>query len=173
MAGALLGLFLQRQALRAPMFLWFFVAWIAWAGLGYAVTPYPDTVSESLMEHGKILLVTLVAVNALRTPTQIRYFILFVLVSYILFPIRSTLMNYLTGYTVSGRAVGPFIYANSNDLAALTILVLGTGVALWAGESRRTLFRWVGLASVAPLLVTIVLALSPGAFLTLVMLPFP
>jgi putative inorganic carbon (HCO3(-)) transporter len=173
MAAALLSLALMRNTFLAPSFLWLFAAWLIWAGLGYAVTPYRDQVWGSLIEHAKILLVTVVAVNALRTPAQIRAFMVFVLVSFILFPIRSTLTNYLLGYTVQGRAVGPFIYQNSNDLAAHAILVLGLALALWAGPSRKGPVRWIGLGSTALLIITIVLTQSRGGFLALLGIGLP
>lgn len=173
MAVALVTLLLQRGGLRVPTFLWWFAAWIAWAAIGYALTPYPDQVGPSLIEHVKLLLVALVAVNALRTPTQVRYFILCVLASYLLFPVRATLVNYLTGYTRLGRAVGPFIYENSNDLAAITILMLAPALALWAGEARRPRLRWIGLAAAVPLIVTILLTQSRGAFIALAVIGLP
>src|SRR5437867_4843440 len=157
MVAALTGLVLQREALRTPTFLWLLAAWMAWAVLGYTVTRYPDLVHESLIERGKIFLVTLVAVNALRTGTQVRYFMLFMLVTYVLFPARSTLVNYfITGNTLFGRAIGPFIYGNPNDLAALTIMMLGPALALWASAASGSWVRWVGVAGAAPLIVGIV-----------------
>ena len=173
MAVALASLLVQRERVRVPKFLWLFAAWTAWAGVGYAVTAYPDQVWPNLIEQGKLLLVALVAVNALRTTAQIRYFMLFLLLSYLLFPVRATLVNYATGYRVFGRALGPFIYDNPNDLAAVTVLMLGPALALWATESRRNLFRWIGLASAAPFLVTIMLTQSRGAFLALLGMALP
>jgi len=161
MGAALLSLLVQRQALRAPPFLWLLAAWLAWAVLGYAVTSYPDRVWASLTEHGKILLVVLVAVNALRTPAQIRVFLILLVVSYILFPIRSTLTNYLLGYTLLGRAVGPFIYQNPNDLAAHTILMLGPALVLVTTLARKSLLRWFAVGAVVLLLITILLTQSP------------
>ncbi len=173
MAGALVSLLLQRQSLRVPLFLWLFAAWTAWAVVGYLTTPYPGVVRESLIERGKLLLVTLVAINALRTGTQVRYFMLFTLASYILFPARSTLVNYVTGNTLLGRAVGPFIYENPNDLAAVTILMLGPAVALWAESARGSPIGWIGLAGAAPLIVIIVLTQSRGAFLAVATMALP
>jgi putative inorganic carbon (hco3(-)) transporter len=174
MAAALLSLLLQREALRAPSFVWLFAAWIMWAGVGYAVTRYPDVVWPSLIEQGKVLLVALVAVNALRSETQIRYFMLFLLVSYVLFPARSTLVNYfVTGNTLLGRAIGPFIYSNPNDLAALTILMLGPALALWASAAQGSVVRWAALAGAAPLIVIIILTQSRGAFIALVVMALP
>jgi len=173
MAVGLMTLFLQHESLRVPRFLWLFAAWIVWASIGFTMTRYPDRVWDSLTEHGKLVLVTLVAVNALRTATQVRYFLLFVLVSYLLFPARSALVGYVTGNTLFGRAIGPIPYENPNDLAALTILMLGPALAVWGGSARGSLLRWVGLAGAAPLIVIIVLTQSRGALLALVATALP
>ncbi|HKC41754.1 MAG TPA: hypothetical protein VKC15_19585, partial [Gemmatimonadales bacterium] len=173
MVLALLTLFFERQRLRAPRFLGFFAAWVAWAAIGYFATPYPDDVWATLVQQGKLVLVALVAVNALRTPAQVRIFIVFVLASYLLFPVRATLVNYMHGYTNLGRAIGPFIYENANDLAAITILMLAPALALFAGEPHRPLVRWFGLACAVPFVITILLTQSRGAFLALVALGLP
>src|SRR5438094_4158375 len=170
---ALCSLVVQRAPLRAPVFVWLFAAWTLWASLGYAMTQYPDMVEETLINHGKILLVAFVAVNALRTGTQIRFFIVFVLVSYVLFPARSTIVNYIHGYTLFGRAVGPFIYGNPNDLAAHSILLLGPALALWASSNRGSPARLIGLGGAAILTLVIVLTQSRGAFLALGAMALP
>jgi O-antigen ligase len=170
---AIVTLLLQGSALRAPAFLWLFAAWLLWASVGYATTRYPDDVWDSLIEHGKVLLVALVAVNALRTETQLRYYMLFLLITFVLFPARSTLVNYVTGNTLFGRAIGPAIYKNPNDLAAITILVLGPALALWTGARRGTPVRWIALAGAAPLIVIIVLTQSRGAFIALAAISLP
>src|SRR5207249_4322161 len=101
-------------------------------------------------------------------------FVIFMLVSYVLFPVRSTLVNYfITGNTLFGRAIGPFIYSNPNDLAALTILMLGPTLALWASAPRGSLVRWAGVAGAAPLILVIVLTQSRGGFLALATIAFP
>jgi O-antigen ligase len=173
MALALASLVVQRAPLRAPLFVWLFAAWTAWAGLGYAFTRFPDEVGDALVNNGKVLLVAFLAVNALRTGTQIRFFIAFVLVSYILFPVRSTIVNYVHGYTLFGRAVGPFIYGNPNDLAAHSILLLGPALALWASAGRGGPQRWIGLGGAGLLTVLILLTQSRGAFLALGTMAMP
>ena len=173
MVLALCSLLLQGRSLRVPPFLFLFLAWMMWALVGYAMTSYPAVVYDALIEHGKVFLVALVAVNALRTRTEIRFFIVFVLVAYILFPARSTLVNYLHGYTLFGRAVGPFIYGNPNDLAAHTILLLGPALALWASSNRGSPARVIGLGGAAILTVVIVLTQSRGAFLALGAMALP
>ncbi len=168
MVLALVCVVLQRAVVRAPAFLWVFAAWVGWAGLSYALNPTADAeLWDALIEHGKLILIVLVAVNALRTPTQIRRYLLFVVVSFMVFPARSTLQNYVMGYTVFGRAVGPFIYANSNDLAAISLLVLGPAFALWASEKSHRRLRWIGLGAAAALIVIVILTQSRGGLLGL------
>ena len=174
MAAALMGLILQRHAVRVPTFLWLYAAWLGWSGVGLVTSDYSEAVQLTLIEQIKVLLVALVATNALRTGTQIRHFMIFMLVSYVLFPVRSTLVNYfITGNTLFGRAIGPFIYSNPNDLAALTILMLGPTLALWASAPRGSLVRWAGVAGAAPLILVIVLTQSRGGFLALATIAFP
>jgi len=86
---------------------------------------------------------------------------------------RSTLVNYVTGNTVFGRAIGPFIYSNPNDLAALTILMLGPALALWAGTTRGSRVRWMGLTGAAMLTIVIVLTQSRAAFIALAAITLP
>src|SRR5258708_13241647 len=116
MVAAIASLCLQRATLRTPGFLGLFAAWTLWAALGYGVTSYPEVVGDSLTERAKVVLVTLVAVNALRRWTQIHYFILFVLVSYVLFPARSTLVNYFPGSTLFRPPLAPFLSPHPNHL---------------------------------------------------------
>jgi O-antigen ligase len=174
MVLALVCVVLQRAVVRAPAFLWVFAAWVGWAGLSYTLNPTANAeLWDALLEHAKLILVVLVAVNALGTPTQIRRYLLFVVVSFMVFPARSTLQNYVMGYTVFGRAVGPFIYANSNDLAAISLLVLGPAFALWASEKAHRRLRWIGLGAAAALIVVVILTQSRGGFLGLAVVVVP
>jgi len=174
MVLALAFFVLQRAAIRVPTFLWLFTAWIGWAGVSYALNPSNDPdLWTALVEHAKLLLIILIAVNAVRTPTQLRRYILFVVVSFMLFPGRSTLQNYVFGYTVFGRAVGPFIYANSNALAAISLLILGPAFALWASEKPRRVLRLIGLGAATALIVIVILTQSRGGFLGLITVLVP
>jgi len=108
MVLALVCVVLQRAVVRAPAFLWVFAAWVGWAGLSYALNPTADAeLWDALIEHGKLILVVLVAVNALRTPTQIRRFLLFLVVSLWSFrPVRHCrTMSWVHGLRARGRAV--------------------------------------------------------------------
>jgi probable O-glycosylation ligase (exosortase A-associated) len=167
MVMALLALPFQRDRLRLPALLWIFGAYLAWSAVGQMRSAYPELVAERLVDYGKLWLIALVAVNALRTRAQIRFFLVFALVSFALFPARGAIINYLGGYTVWGRALWNHIYANPNDLAALTLLQLAGASALLATDRAR----WIRLGALASVLVLSVLVLmtqSRGALIALV-----
>jgi O-antigen ligase len=124
-------------------------------------------VSTALDTHWRIWLIALVAVNALRTRAQIRFFIFFYLGAFALYPVRGTLFSYfIAHYTLFGRALWNFIYANPNDLAALCLLPLAMAIALLVREPKgwpRTA-AWLG-AALLPFIV--LLTQSRGAILAL------
>ena len=165
-ALAMLGLAFQRTRFRLPLFVILLFASLLWAVLGGFSTAYGSVVNEALLDRLKVCLIALVAVNAVRSGPQVRFFLLFLLASYMLFPIRSVLVNYyITGYTEFGRAVGPAIYNNSNDLAALAILALSVALTVVSIERRPGPVRWGAMVAVALLVLTILLTKSRGAFL--------
>jgi len=87
----------------------------------------PDQVWPNLIEQGKLLLVALVPLTPSgRRPNPV-FSCCFLLLSYLLFPVRATLVNYATGYRVFGRALGRSSTTTANDLAAVTVLMLGAG----------------------------------------------
>lgn len=163
----ILGIVVGRARFRLPFPVWLFAAFLLWALLASFASPYPDIARTQLIESSKLLVIMIVVVNALRTQGQLRFFLLFVLGCFILFPIRGALVNYMAGYTVFGRALWNYIYANPNDLAALCLLALGVALATWMSTRSRAFIRFcAGIASVL-LLVVILLSQSRGAFLGL------
>lgn len=170
---ALLGTVFQKARFRFPPFLVLLFGSFVWATFGGLQSVYGPVVNEALIDRFKVCLVAMVAVNALRTGRQVRFFMTFLLVSYMLFPIRSVLVNYLRGYTEFGRAVGPAIYANSNDLAALALLALAVALAVVSLERRPGPVRWGAMASVVALIVTILLTKSRGGFLAMAVMLGP
>ena len=167
MAGALVGLFMQREPMRVPPMLGWLGAFVAWATIGCAVSPWREHVTEHWVLLVKLWLIVLVAVNALRTPAQIRFFALFFLACFALFPVRGALINfYFTGYSMSGRALWNYIYNNPNDLAAIALLQFGIVVGFYLTEPKGWA-RWAALAGMAIIPVLILLTQSRGAFVSL------
>jgi probable O-glycosylation ligase (exosortase A-associated) len=166
-AAALLGLLLQRHPLRLPPFLLWFGAFLGWIALGYVQSQYRDVVWLALIDLLKLWLIVLVGVNALRTPAQIRFFMVFVVGLFAIFPIRGALFNYAVyRNTVFGRAIWNYFYSNPNDLAAVIILMLSMAVALLVTE-RKGWVRVGALASAFVLPVVILLTQSRGGFIGL------
>jgi probable O-glycosylation ligase (exosortase A-associated) len=167
MAAALLGLVVGRDVLRFPPLLAWFGAFIAWAAIAYPFTRFPEPVQESVTLLAKVWLIVLVATNALRTREQVRFFVIFFLACFALYPLRGTFVNYLSGYRVFGRALWNFIYANPNDLAALALLQLSMAAGLLATERTK---NWVWIAAfvgVALLPLLILLTQSRGGIIAL------
>ncbi len=166
MIVALVGLLLQRERLRVPGFLAIFVAFLAWAAVGYAVSDYPAVVTAQLDSLARVGLIALVLVNALRSRAEQRLFMFVFLGAFALYPVRGALVNYVGGYTVFGRALWNYIYANPNDLAALTLLQLGLALAYLVREPKG----WPRLAAIAGVFLlplVILLTQSRGTIIAL------
>lgn len=166
MIVGILGLLFQRHTVRIPPLLWWFAAYLAWCLIGQTQTPYPDIVSQRIQDYGKLWLIALVAVNALRTPGQLRFFAIFFLFCFATHPVRGALFNtFLHGYSTFGRVLWNGSFGNPNQLAALTFLPLGIAAGLLNDRNK-----WIhrgALASVVVLPTLILMTQSRGAFLAL------
>lgn len=165
MLMALAGVFLGPNKVRVPPVLIVFGAFILWGFVGYTHTAYSAAVWDRLILFCKLWLIAFAAVNTLRTPAQIRFFLVFFLVCFATHPARGAIFNYLTGYTVFGRALWNHIYANPNDLAGLTLFPLALAIALF-----KDVDVWVrrgALVSIVVLAVVILMTQSRGGFLGL------
>jgi len=92
-----------------------------------------------------------------------------VLACYMAFQARGTLINYLGGYTLFGRALWNQAYSNPNDLAATALLALGMALALITNPWEIRIVRWGCAAAAAVLIAIIFLTQSRGAFLGMVL----
>jgi probable O-glycosylation ligase (exosortase A-associated) len=163
---ALSGLIVLPHSLRIPPFLLGMAALYLWGWFTYTTSYYPAVVYEELITLGKLFLIVLVAVNVLRTRAEIRLYLILFSLFYAIFPARGTIFNYLGGYTHFGRALWNFIYANSNDLAVITLLALSVAAGILVTE-RQKWYRIGAFAAVIVLTVIILLTKSRGAFLGL------
>lgn len=166
MIVALVGLLFLPQGVRLPPFLLVFAAFVGWAFIGTIETDYPEAVKQKFEVLWKVGLISLVVVNALRTRAQQRAFMFVFLGAFALYPARGTIFNYLGGYTVFGRALWNNVFANPNDLAALTLLQLSMALALYIREPKG----WPKLAAIAGMVllpIIVLLTQSRGGFLGL------
>jgi O-antigen ligase len=120
-----------------------------------------------LFELLKALVIFFVVVNVLRTPQQLRFYILLILVAFVIYPARGTLLGYVSGNTIVGRAVWNKIYINSNDLAAITLLMLGLALAIATVKTQHALVRRAAAALVPVTILIILLTQSRGVFIGL------
>ncbi len=169
-AVAVAGLLVGRDHVRVPFPVWLYAVFVLWTFVASFASPYPDVAQDQVVERLKLIVIMLVVVNALRTEGQLRFYLLFFLGCFVLFPVRGTLKG---GDTVMGRAVWNYIYNNPNDLAALSLIALGIALALMFSEPSRTLVRLGAAISAILLLVVILLTQSRGAFLGLAVATVP
>ncbi|HEX6249915.1 MAG TPA: O-antigen ligase family protein [Gemmatimonadaceae bacterium] len=168
MIATLTALVIEPGRRRLPVLVAGAVALLGWSVIGYGTTAYPEIVRKDLIEFGKICLVTFAAVNLLRTPRRLRFFVLFYLAVFGLFPVRGALFNYFVyGQTEAGRIFGSFIFQNPNDLAAFLLLTLSLVAGVFSTEKVRWL-RWSAIAGAATIPLIMVLSQSRGGFLGLI-----
>jgi O-antigen ligase len=172
MVIGLLCLFFQRAKFRMPAWLALFGLFVLWCLVGLLQTKYHDIVLVAFVEVAKRFLIALVAVNALRTRAQIRFFVVFWLFCYAAYPVRGTLTDYfIVGSTLLGRAVWIEEYSNPNSLAAITLLMLAVVVTVLAGRyDFGSKLAAAGGFALLPLIV--LLTQSRAAFIALIVATF-
>jgi putative inorganic carbon (hco3(-)) transporter len=167
MAAALLTLPLEKRPLRLPPPVYWAVAFLGWAVIGWTTTNYPDIVWDRVIEFSKIVGVMLVAVNVLTTRPRLRFFLLAFLAYFALYPVRGALVTYFTvGGGVGGRAAWNYAYENPNDLAGMCLLVFSLSAGMLVTD-RRLWIRACALAGALLLPLVILLTQSRGAFIAL------
>jgi O-antigen ligase len=165
---ALLGLVFERTRIVIPLFLVIFTAYVAWGAFGIASSIQPQQSTDQVVVLAKVLLIAFVLVNVTRDAWRVRMFAIFFLACFALYPVRGTLINYfVVGYTMFGRALWNFIYANSNDLASLTFFPLSLAIAVFLTEPKG-LLKKAALVGTGLLPLVILLTQSRGALIALV-----
>jgi len=164
MVAALFTLALRPADWRiAPALIWF-GAFAAWGLVAYGSSAFKADSWEQTSSLLKVWLVAFVAFNVLRSRAQIRFFLIFAVACFTLFPMRGAFVNYFGGYSVWGRALWNFAYANSNDLAAFAIIYSSMAFALFF-LCKSTLIRLGAISSGSLMIVLIFFTQSRGALL--------
>jgi len=164
---ALLGLLLRPAGLKFPPAARWATAFLLWALVTAIFAISHQAASDALIERLKALVIFFVVINALRTPQQLRLYILLILFAFLIYPARGSLQNYVTGNTLFGRAIWNKVYSNPNDLAAITLLMLGLTLALAAVKAQDRRIRRALSALVPVMLLIVLLTQSRGAFIGL------
>jgi O-antigen ligase len=165
---ALLGLLLRPDEISFPAPVRWAMALVLWGLVTTFTAISPETAYGSLIELLKALVIFFVVMNALRTPQQLRSYILLFLAAFLVWPARGALTNYVTGNRYFGRAIWNGIYANPNDLAAITLLVLGLTLAIATVKTQNPRVRRAAIAFVPVTVLILLLTQSRGAFIGLV-----
>ena len=164
---ALLGLLLRPQEVRFPAPVRWATALVLWGVVTTFTAISPEMAYAALIELLKALVIFFVVMNALRTPQQLRSYILLFLVAFLIYPARGALQNYVTGNRYFGRALWNGIYANPNDLAAITLLALGLTLAIATVSTQNPRVRRAAIAFVPVTVVILLLTQSRGTFIGL------
>jgi O-antigen ligase len=162
---ALIGLLTMKEPIRVPGLLKGHGVFLLWGMVGFALSRYPNAVYNRLDAMVKLWLIALVAANALRTRQQVRFFLVFWLGCFALYPVRGAFFNYyLYHENLYGRAIWNYIFSNPNDLAAFSILQLSMALGLYSLEAKGPVWHATRLGLfLMPLLI--LLTKSRGAFL--------
>lgn len=166
MVVALLTLPLEKRSLRMPPVALCAIGLVAWSFVGVATTEYPEWVLDAVTEFAKICAVIIVGLNVITTRARLRLVVVYTTILWFFFPIRGTIVGYLGGNVIQGRALWNFIYSNPNDLAGLALLQLAVALAVLPVEHRW----WVKFGTritIALLIIVIFLTQSRGAMIAL------
>jgi O-antigen ligase len=167
-AIALLGLIIRPQNLGFPAPAGWALAFLLWALVTSFFALSPETARAELLERLKSLIIFFVVINVLRTPRQLRFYILLVLVAFMIYPARGALQNYVTGNTTFGRVIWNKIYSNPNDLGAMTLLMTGLALAIATVRTERRRVRWAVGLCVPVMIAIMLLTQSRGVFIGLI-----
>jgi len=167
MVLALVGLLMERRV-TVPFFMILFTAYLVWAAASYTSSVDPAGTYAQVIVLAKVFVICFIIANVTRDGWRMRLFMVFFLACFALYPARGTLMNFfITRYTTFGRALWNYIYANPNDLAALTFFPFALAGAVALTETNKWIKR-AALAGVAVLPLMILLTQSRGALIALV-----
>ena len=172
-ALGLFGLVLQAQPLRFPAPLLWFGGFFLWAVGTAPVARFPNDTMDKLVDFGKLWLVFLLACNVARTKRQLQVLMITWLGIFAFYPVRGTMFNFVFRIGEFGRYAWNFIFANPNDLAALTLPILAMSIAVLQGEKEKKKFReggWIRLSALAGVILLplmIMVTQSRGGILAL------
>lgn len=163
--GLGIGVLLRGGQIRIPAPLAVMGLFIAWSAVGLAVTERADLTWTAIVNLGKLWVIVFCIMNLVRSGSELRFVVIAWLAIYALYPIRGALYNqYICHCTTLGRVAWNFIFANPNDLAAISMLPLGLTAAVAVVE-RVKVWRIAGLLGVGVLALTIMLTQSRAAML--------
>ena len=165
--AALAGLLLDPDQIWMPSPVRWFGAFTIWVVATSFASPFPDAVSQRLLDIIKLWLIVFIAASALRNAGAVRVGVLFFLLCFLLFPVRGGMITYFVfGEATFGRAQWIQIYRNPNDFAAMALLQLSIAGALLITEPKGWP-RWIARVGAFALPMLVLMTQSRGGFLGL------
>ena len=169
------GVLLRGGEMRLPSPLVVFAFFILWNAVSLAVTTNVAISTQALIDLIKLWVISFFVLNVVRTPAELRFMTITWLAVFALYPVRGALFNqFICQCTEFGRVAWNFVFANPNDMAALSLLPMGTAAGVAVVE-RVKVYRYAGMVGVLVLALIVMLTQSRGAMLALgvavIMLP--
>lgn len=162
-----LGVLLRGEPIRFPAPVVLMGVFVVWTAVGMSVTTSTVITWEAVFGLIKLWVILVGIVNVVRTAADLRVFAIAWLALFALYPVRGAFYNqYVCHCTEFGRVAWNFVFANPNDLAALSLVPLGLAAGV-AYVERVKLIRLAGMAGVGVLALLIMLTQSRGAMLAL------
>ena len=165
-AIGILGVMTTRQGFTFPAPVLAFAAFLLWSTTGLVTSEHRDLVGSALVDYLKILLILFVAINSVRSRSQLAIFVGVWVLIFGAYPARGTYLNFFAGIGDFGRYAWNFTFSNFNDLAAYAILTMALSGFLLIGRYAKWI-RVGALLSTIGLALLIVLTQSRGAFIGL------
>ena len=158
------GLIFSRHKLVVPAYLWWLLAFIIWDTIGVPFSVIPSVSQDHATGLAKIWVISLLAVNALRTPARLAIYATVFLLAFLTHPLRSIFMNFARGIGVNGRYAANGEFANPNQFAVVLLTALALSICLFIWH-RRGSPHWLGGVCSALCPVAILLTSSRGVFI--------
>ena len=147
--GGLLAVVMSKKKLLGSEPMKWYAIYLGWVLITIPASMAPGESWFAWTDSLKILLIMFLMMNAIQTKKQHRVITLAWLAMFAFYPVRGTMLNFLTGQSSFGRYAWNFSFANFNDLAALTLIPL----ALSLDRLRTPDKKWIKLCALAGLFV--------------------
>lgn len=170
---ALVAMLFSRQKARFPATIWWGVALLAWALISSFVAMSPQLAFAALDDRAKVMLIFLVALNAIRSEKQLWIYLLIYTAAFLVYPARGTLLNFAHGITTDYRVSWNYIYSNPNDDAGMALLATGVALSIGMAAIQSAKIRWAAMGCAAIFALVVLVTQSRGAVIGLVVALVP
>ena len=135
---------------------------LAWSLLGVGLSEWRQASFAAWLELVKVAIICFLMPQVLRNKRTVLTALLAHVAMFTLYPVRGSIFNRLAGETEQGRWMWNYIYNNPNDYASLTVLALGSVVALLCCFWHRPLVRTGLIGLLFTFLFVVVMTQSRG-----------